>query len=106
MLFSLIPESGESVGNSSLREKVKALVAQQNDELNDQDYWLLRDSLIDEGLIVQGRGYIVFDDPADYDTFDIVCSAKLNEPDPYDVDSFIRTQLSADAQGQLRELLV
>lgn len=259
LLLSLIPESGESVGNSSLREKVKGLVAQQNDELNDQDYWLLRDSLIDEGLIVQGRGrggsvhrivkpapapepepvaqamaekppegdlyepllksliagytkenrikrfvseitarqggrltggrwtrpditlaavrtyqftpgkrlevitfevkptldtalegvyealahsafahrtylavdqreygpddevpderivqectrhgvgYIVFDDPADYDTFNIMCSAKLNEPDPYDVDSFIRTQLSPEAQEQLRELLV
>jgi hypothetical protein len=57
LLLSLIPESGESVGNLSLRERLKKAVAAQNNEnLTEQDYWALRDALIDEGLIEQGRG--------------------------------------------------
>ena len=52
-----------------------------------------------------GVGYITFTDPADYNTYEIVCPARLNEPDPYDVDNFIRTQISQAAQEELREFL-
>jgi hypothetical protein len=52
-----------------------------------------------------GVGYMTFTDPADYDTYEIVCTARLNEPDPYEVDKFIRTQISADNQDQIREFL-
>lgn len=52
-----------------------------------------------------GVGYITFTDPADYDTYEIVTSARLNEPDPYEIDNFIRTQISTEKQEELRELL-
>ena len=265
LLLSLVPESGESVGNVTLRDRLKRAVADQGDELTDTDYWSLRDALIDESAIEQGRGrggsvhrliaalpvaaenalqttaqpetqvptirpaesslyppileaittgyvkdnrikrfvseitaaqgrrltggkwtrpgltiiavktyqftpgkrlevisfevkpgidnalegvyealahsafahrsylavdvrgrdeeekfpddrivqectrhgvgYMTFTDPADYDTYEIVCTARLNEPDPYEVDKFIRTQISADNQDQIREFL-
>jgi hypothetical protein len=44
-------------------------------------------------------------DPADYNTFDIAISATVKEPDPYEADKFITTQISADKQNDLRELL-
>ena len=56
LLLSFIPESGESIGNVSLRDRLKRSIAGNGDELTDQDYWSLRDGLIDEGLIEQGRG--------------------------------------------------
>lgn len=264
LLLSLVPESGESVGNVTLRDRLKKAVADQSDELTEADYWSLRDALIDDGAIEQGRGrggsvhrlvtaspaaiedapqatvqpeiqavpkptesslyppflnaittgyvkdnrikrfiseitaaqgrrltggkwtrpdltiiavktyqftpgkrlevisfevkpgidnalegvyealahsafahrsylavdvrelneedeipddrivqecnrhgvgYMTFTDPADYDTYEIVCTARLNEPDPYDVDKFIRTQINADNQDLLREFL-
>ncbi|HUA83189.1 MAG TPA: hypothetical protein VMB85_04975 [Bryobacteraceae bacterium] len=52
-----------------------------------------------------GVGYLTFTDPADYDTFDLVNTATLKDPDPYDVDNFIRTQVSSANQESLRELL-
>ncbi len=52
-----------------------------------------------------GVKYIKFTDPADYETFDIVTPAKLNEPDPFEVDTFIKTQISQENQDILRELL-
>ncbi len=268
LLLSLVPESGESRVNVSLREELRAKIKDLGDQLTDEDYWVLRDSLIDEGLLVQGRGrggsvhrvgvvapevaaaetvataqvppeaaaeailvkkeaslyepfhlaivngytkenrikrfisevtaqqgrrttggkwtrpdvtvvavrtyqftpgkrievitfevkpdlgsalegvyealahsafahrsylavdirefpegadipderivqectrhgigYITFTDAADYDTYDMVCSAKLNEPDPYDVDNFVRTQIGPQKQDELREFL-
>jgi hypothetical protein len=57
LLLSLIPDGGASIGNATLREKLKACVSRSGaEELTDQDYWSLRDSLIDEGRIEQGRG--------------------------------------------------
>ncbi len=56
LLLSLIPDSGESVGNVTLGDGVKAAVAQQQDDVVDQDYWLLRDSVIDDGAIFQWHG--------------------------------------------------
>lgn len=253
LLLKLVPESGENVGNVSLRNQLQAEIAKLGDSLSEEEYWPLRDSLIDQGLIEQGRGrggsvhrveptgkskiegsaikgpeaglyrpfykaittgytkdnrikrfiseitalqgrrstggrwtrpdvtlvavrtyqftpgkrievvtfevkpdiesafegvyealahsafahrsflavhipnyqklsevaddrivhectrhgvgYIAFSDPADYNTYDIICSAKFNEPDPYDVDNFVRTQLSQERQDELRELL-
>ena len=55
-LLSLIPESGTSIGNFTLREQLRKRIESNGGELSDQDYWQLRDSLIDDGLIVQGRG--------------------------------------------------
>lgn len=52
-----------------------------------------------------GVGYIKFTDPTDYETFDIVTPAKLNEPDPFEVDTCIKTQISQENQDILRELL-
>lgn len=56
LLLSLVPESGENVGNVSLREQLRMKIASQGDVLSDEDYWLLRDSLIDSGVLEQGRG--------------------------------------------------
>ena len=52
-----------------------------------------------------GVGYMTFIDANDYDTFDIVTSARLNDPDPYEVDNFIRTQISPQNHDELREWL-
>jgi len=56
LLLNLVPESGENIGNVTLRETLQTKVKASGDELSDEDYWLLRDSLIDEGLLEQGRG--------------------------------------------------
>lgn len=55
-LLSLILESGTSIGNFTLREQLRKRIEPSRGELSDQDSWQLRDSLIDDGLIVQGRG--------------------------------------------------
>lgn len=52
-----------------------------------------------------GVGCITFQNPADYETFDIISPAKLNEPDPYEVDTFIKTQISEANQERLRDFL-
>jgi hypothetical protein len=46
-----------------------------------------------------------FSDPSDYGTYEIVTTAQLREPDPYDVDTFIRTQINTENQDYLREFL-
>jgi hypothetical protein len=53
-----------------------------------------------------GVGYMTFEDPCDYATFEIANSARLRDPDPYEVDNFIRTQLSRENQDLLREFLL
>ena len=50
-----------------------------------------------------GVGYILFDDPNNYDTYDVVVTARLKEPDPAEVDNFIRTQVNAQNQEEVRE---
>lgn len=66
------------------------------------------DMEVEDDRIVQecerfGVGYIVFDKPEDYDTYDIVVSARLKEPDPAEVDNFIRQQIGAQNQEEVRE---
>lgn len=56
LLLSMVPESGKSIGNSFLREQFRRRLGADGQTFTDQDYWQLRDSLIDDGLIVQGRG--------------------------------------------------
>ncbi len=56
VLLSLIPESGTSIGNSTLRDQFRGRIGGDGETFSDQDYWQLRDLLIDEGLIGQGRG--------------------------------------------------
>jgi hypothetical protein len=60
---------------------------------------------IDHECTRHGIGYITFTDVSDYDTYDVVCNAKLNEPDPYDVDNFVKTQISQAKQEEVREFL-
>lgn len=67
------------------------------------------EELPDERIIQEcerhGVGYMTFEDPANYGTFEIVIGAKLREPDPFEVDNFIRKQLNPENQDQLREFL-
>jgi|SRR5579864_265254 len=56
LLINLVPESGDNIGNVSLREQLREKIEHLGDALTDEDYWLLRDSLIDSGLLEQGRG--------------------------------------------------
>lgn len=51
-----------------------------------------------------GVGYIAFEDVGDYNTYDIVSPAKLKDPDPEEVDNFIKKQISSQNQDELREL--
>jgi|ERR1035441_284051 hypothetical protein len=55
LLLSMIPESGQSIGNSTLREHFRKRLGTGVD-FTDTDYWQLRDSLIDDGSIVRGGG--------------------------------------------------
>jgi hypothetical protein len=54
-LLELIPP-GDSKGNSTLREQLRRAIEAAGDHVTDEDYWTLRDSLIEEGLIETGRG--------------------------------------------------
>jgi len=68
-----------------------------------------QDDIPDDRIVQEctrhGVGYLTFSDPANYDTYEIVCTARLNEPDPYEVDNFIRTQINPEYQEELREHL-
>jgi hypothetical protein len=59
LLLSFVPESGVNVGNVTLRNQLRDAVKALGDEIGEQDYWLIRDSLIDEGSIEQGRVKVV-----------------------------------------------
>ena len=54
-LLDLVPKGGESIGNGTLREQFRRLIG-KNRKITDQDYWTLRNSLIDEGKLEPGRG--------------------------------------------------
>ncbi|MFZ1085053.1 MAG: hypothetical protein WAN35_08825 [Terracidiphilus sp.] len=68
-LFELTPEDGKSVGNSALRVALREKF--QTDELTEEDYWDLRNSLIAEGKLEKGRG-----------KGGSVCRVLLTEPHP------------------------
>lgn len=68
-----------------------------------------KDEDVPDDRIVQectrhGVGYIAFTDVSDYNTYEIVSTAKLKEPDPEEVDNFIKKQISQQKQEDLREL--
>ena len=50
------PRIGQEHCNSTLREQFRRRLGADGQDFTDQDYWQLRDSLIDDGHIVQGRG--------------------------------------------------
>jgi hypothetical protein len=52
-----------------------------------------------------GVGYMAFTDVSDYNTYEIVSTAKLKEPDPEEVDAFIKKQIGQPKQEELREHL-
>jgi hypothetical protein len=63
---------------------------------------------VEDDRIVQecerfGVGYMLFDVTGDYDTYEIVVEARLKEPGPAEVDNFIRQQVSAQNQEEVRE---
>jgi hypothetical protein len=58
MLFDLVPTDGTSIGNGSLRDKLKEPAKKTLTlDLTDEAYWELRNELIAQGLIEKGRGY-------------------------------------------------
>lgn len=52
-----------------------------------------------------GIGLLVFSNPKDYDTFDIVAEPTRRTPDPADMDEFIRIQISEKGKTKISELL-
>ena len=50
-LLEFVPANG-SIGNVALLEKFKSL----NESLSQEDYWLIRNTLIEDGLLERGRG--------------------------------------------------
>lgn len=70
-------------------------------EFKDQD---VPDDRIVQECTRHGVGYIAFTDVSDYNTYEIVSTAKLKEPDPEEVDNFIKKQISQQKQDDLREL--
>jgi hypothetical protein len=65
------------------------------------------DDIPDQRIIQEtsrlGVGYITFTDVTDYSTYEIATTAKLREPDPFEVDQFIKTQISLEKQEELME---
>ncbi|MGA4602758.1 SAM-dependent DNA methyltransferase, partial [Ectopseudomonas hydrolytica] len=51
-LLALVPVDGSSIGNQSLLERLKG----QLPELNENAFWAARDALIEQGVLVKGRG--------------------------------------------------
>lgn len=51
-LLALVPVDGSSIGNQSLLERLKG----QLPELNEDAFWASRDGLIEQGVLVKGRG--------------------------------------------------
>ncbi len=52
LILSLTPEDGSSIGNSAMM----ALLRERVPDLTDDDYAAARDALVDDGLLVRGRG--------------------------------------------------
>lgn len=46
-LFQEVPENGDAIGNKALRKKLGWA---------DEDYWLVRNELVDKGYVMSGRG--------------------------------------------------
>lgn len=51
-LLALVPVDGSSIGNQSLLERLKG----QLPELNEDAFWAARDGLIEQSMLVKGRG--------------------------------------------------
>jgi hypothetical protein len=57
ILFSLVPNDGNRIGNLTLRQEFLAKVkADLGLDLSEDDYWLIRQPLLDEKKIETGRG--------------------------------------------------
>ncbi|SFG41457.1 adenine-specific DNA-methyltransferase [Palleronia marisminoris] len=52
LILSLTPEDGFSIGNGAMM----ALLREQVPGLSDDDYFVARDALVDDGLLAKGRG--------------------------------------------------
>lgn len=91
----------EALAHSAFAHRSYLAVHVKESEYDDD----IPDDRIVQECTRHGVGYMTFSDPGDYGTSEIVTSARLREPDPYDVDTFIRTQISPDNQDQLREFL-
>lgn len=48
-----------------------------------------------------GIGVMVFQNPADWDTYEVVLEAVRGQPDPGDVDDFVETQLDKESRAAL-----
>src|SRR5580693_2917777 len=55
-LMQLVPLDGRPIGNGALRQLFLNQLTNTGDQFTDEDYWLLRDSLLDDGLLQTGRG--------------------------------------------------
>jgi hypothetical protein len=56
-LYSLIPENGTNMGNTTLRSMLKQRVREvAHYELSEDEYWAVRDTLLEDGLVEIGRG--------------------------------------------------
>lgn len=60
--------------------------------------------IVDECARLQ-LGLIIFNDPGDIDTYETVREAEHHNPNLGDVDDFIRTQMSKQAQEDIREII-
>ncbi|GJM09715.1 MAG: hypothetical protein DHS20C11_19910 [Lysobacteraceae bacterium] len=52
LILSLTPEDGSSIGNGAMM----ALLRERMPELADDDYFIARDSLVDDGVLITGKG--------------------------------------------------
>ena len=57
ILYSLIPDNGSNVGNTTLRALLKQRVQETSGyDLSDDEYWAVRGALLEDGKVEIGRG--------------------------------------------------
>lgn len=54
--LSLMPTDGSTMGNTSLRRALKSLLDTEGIKISEDDYWAAQTSLIEEGVIANGKG--------------------------------------------------
>lgn len=87
ILFDLLPKDGAAIGNKAARTQLTELVEKSfGKKISEDDYWTIRNGLIDDGKIMTGRGNggsIVRVNPSAQQPQKLVNNAYNREPDLY-----------------------
>jgi len=99
-LDSAIEGIFEAKAHSALAHRCYLAVATTDEDEQHEDWKRIKSECQRLGI-----GLITFSEVSDWATFEIQVEAHLTEPDPYQVDDFIRKQIDVDGQDEIREWL-